>query len=99
MGHGRGACGSAGPPGRTVETWLGARKEASADILSGEPVPMANVEWDSLPWRGTAAELLGGLEERISEQVRARRDWPRTARALAGSCAVWPPICGVSASS
>lgn len=36
-------------------------------------------------WEGTATELLDALNDQASEEVRRRRDWPKSARAMGGA--------------
>ena len=36
-------------------------------------------------WEGTATDLLAALDEQASEDVRRRKDWPKSARALGGA--------------
>ncbi len=74
------------PAGQTLAAWIGARDAASADLLAMDPVAQAlmAVMGERENWSGTAAELLTLLCGRVPESTRGRRDWPGSARGLAG---------------
>ena len=67
--------------GRTVTTWLGARADASADLLAGDAVAQALLTMP-LPWSGTATELLTKLTELVPDRPRASRPWAASPRSL-----------------
>ena len=72
--------------GRTVTAWTGARAQASADLVAGDPVAHAILGLPlASPWQGTAAELLDVLTRGVADSVRTRRAWPTSARGLAGA--------------
>jgi len=47
---------------------------ASAELVDG-----------ARTWSGTATDLLALLSERISDETRRRKDWPKSARGLSGA--------------
>ncbi len=67
--------------GRTVTTWMGARAEASADLIASDAVAQAVLALNE-NWRGTSTELQVTLNQRVSEATRTGRTWPATPRAL-----------------
>ena len=72
--------------GRTVTAWTGAREQASADLVAGDPVAQAIVALPlASPWQGTAAELLDVLNRGVAESVRSRKAWPASPRGLSGA--------------
>lgn len=74
----------AGEEPRFLPAYAGARAEADQAAVEGSPVGPALLAWvraTALPWEGTAAELLSGLERAVEERERPR-GWPRTPRGL-----------------
>lgn len=69
--------------GRAATAWLGARDNASADLLSGDSVAQAVLKL-ALPWEGTSTDLLTLLTTTVSDHTRTARGWPTSARGLSG---------------
>lgn len=68
------------PDGLTVQTWMGARATASADLLASDQVAVAVMDM-ALPWEGTSTELL----KRLPVPERSAKSWPETGRKLSGA--------------
>ncbi|HVC35366.1 MAG TPA: bifunctional DNA primase/polymerase [Chloroflexota bacterium] len=62
-----------------------ARKNAEAATIEGSVIgPALLILCDSLPWEGTAGELLGKLSELVDEKATKMKTWPQNARAVSG---------------
>jgi disulfide bond formation protein DsbB len=70
--------------GRTAETWLGARQQASADLIASDPVAQAVLGLD-LPWSGSAGTLLKVLTARVPDSTARAKGWPTSPRGLSGA--------------
>jgi hypothetical protein len=71
-----------------LAAWLGAREQASADLVAGDAVARALLDLrtlDEKPWQGSAADLLDVLGRGVPESVRTRREWPTSPRGLSGA--------------
>ena len=67
-----------------MTTWMGARAEASADLIASDAVAQAVLALDET-WRGTTNQLRVTLNESVSEATRTGRTWPATPRALSSA--------------
>jgi hypothetical protein len=74
-------------PGSFIETYRADRAGAVERTIEGDVVAsavVALVERVSLPWEGSATELLAELDREVKEQVRALKIWPKTPATLSG---------------
>lgn len=71
------------PTGRAVAAWLGAREVASAELLAGDAVA-TSIMSVTMPWSGTATDLLDLLGKLVPERTRQAKSWPASARSLSG---------------
>jgi primase-polymerase (primpol)-like protein len=74
------------PEGSFLEAYRGNRHSADATALEADPIAAAleGLVAEAGAWVGTATELLEALGERVGEEERRGRAWPRNARTLAG---------------
>jgi len=72
----------------TPKTFMSAYLENIADAteaaLEDDPVAEAiqNLATENRVWRGTAKDLLGYLDERVTKSIRRLKEWPTTPRGL-----------------
>jgi hypothetical protein len=71
-------------PGRFINTYRDNRKTANESALDDSPVA-AVVRKLSLPWDGSASELLFALNGIASAEVRESKHWPKSPRGISGA--------------
>jgi hypothetical protein len=74
------------PAGTFWSAYCGNRDEAVEGVIDADPVATAvrAVMATQTTWTGTASELLDALVKVVSERVAKSKNWPDSARALAG---------------
>jgi hypothetical protein len=74
------------PAGTFGVAYSGNRDEAVDSVIESDPVGSAirSMMTARTEWTGTASDLLGALDEEVSEKVRKNKTWPATPRALSG---------------
>jgi hypothetical protein len=83
--------------GWTPHTFLSvyAENRSTAHELTLEasplPIPLREFMADQNEWTGTAQELLEALVQRVEQDVKVRREWPRSARGLRSALARLAP--------
>lgn len=84
------------PPGAFLATYRANRAEGSDQALDASPVAQAVRTLTAkhpagAPWEGTAGELLAALAPLAGEAATKSREWPKTARGLAGELRRFAP--------
>ncbi len=74
------------PTGSFEQAYTGNRQSGNSVALEASPLGLAVIDLiDEVgEWRGTAAELLNGLNDRAGAYVVRQRSWPKSAAKLAG---------------
>ena len=87
-------------PGAPLAAIRKMRHESTATVIEGSPVAAAIIALGERrrgePWVGTAAELLAELEagqdEKVLAALAARKQWPKSPRALSGQLEHLAPV-------
>ena len=72
--------------GEILNAYRGNQESANELALESSPIgsPLVELLEDRGEWCGSASELLDAIEERVSDQAKRLKQWPKNGRSMAG---------------